>query len=235
MCIVNCELQNRKVILLVEDNVKLNDANSRAFKLSGYEVHTALTIAEARAALTRITPDVILLDVMLPDGDGFDFCEEIRRSTQAHILFLTAKTEQEDMIRGLMTGGDDYLMKPFHPEALIAKVASAMRRREMDKIPAKTLSIGNLTLDFLAVQAFVDGVSLLLTTKQFALLRLLAENENKTVTMEALYEEAWKEPMAGYHKTLRRHISELRNKLTENGCSHTVRNIYGKGYRFERA
>ena len=222
------------LILLIEDNVKLNDANSRALKLCGFDVLTALTVAKARETLSQTEPDVILLDVMLPDGDGFDFCAEIRGKTQAHILFLTAKTEHENMIKGLMTGGDDYLMKPFHPEALIAKVVSAMRRRGMDKIPAKTLSIGNLTLNFLAVQAFVDGVNLFLSKIQFTLLRLLTENENETMSSEVLYEAAWKEPMAGYDKTLRKHISEIRGKMNDNGCTHTVNNVYGKGYRFEK-
>ena len=117
----------------------------------------------------------------------------------------------------------------------MTRIASVMRRRSMDKIPVKVISIGNLTLDILAAQAFVNGVDLLLKPKEFALLRLLAQNENATMSAETLYEEVWKSSMAGDDRTLRKHMSELRNKLNEKSCSHTVTAIYGKGYCFEKA
>ena len=129
----------RGVILLVEDNVALNANNSRVLTMLGYEVFQALTLAEGRKWLQENEPDVILLDVLLPDGDGIDFCSEIRQpplSTQAHVLFLTAKTSHADRIRGLASGGDDYITKPFHPQELIARVESAMRRRDMSRLVA---------------------------------------------------------------------------------------------------
>ena len=123
-------------ILLVEDNAELNDNNARALRMLDYEVHSALTLAEARAWLGENEPDVILLDVMLPDGDGIDFCAEIRDAplrTEAHILFLTARTGHEERVRGLAEGGDDYISKPFHPGELLARVEAAMRRRVMGR------------------------------------------------------------------------------------------------------
>lgn len=127
----------RGMILLVEDNEELNVNNSRALKMLGFGVYPALTLAEARDWLQGNNPDIILLDVMLPDGDGIDFCAEIRQpplSVKAHVLFLTAKTSHADRIRGLASGGDDYITKPFHPQELVARVESAMRRRNMSRV-----------------------------------------------------------------------------------------------------
>ena len=112
-------MTNSGTILLVEDDADLNNANRRALELMRHTVHAALTLAQARAILDTTEPDVILLDVMLPDGDGFAFCREIRERTQAHILFLTAKAEHEDLLNGLAIGGDDYITKPFHVRELL--------------------------------------------------------------------------------------------------------------------
>ncbi len=133
----------RGLVLLVEDNAELNANNVRALHLLGYAVYPALTLAEARAWLGKSEPDIILLDVVLPDGDGIDFCAEIRGlpiQTEAHILFLSAKAEQADRLRGFANGGDDYIAKPFHPEELLARVEAATRRRHMNSLnsPMKT-------------------------------------------------------------------------------------------------
>ena len=133
-------------ILLVEDDESLNISNRRALDLAGYRVLTALTLNEARAHLDA-QPDVILLDIILPDGDGIDFCEEIQRRVSAHILFLTAKSEQEDRIRGLRSGGDDYIAKPYLLEEMLARVAAAVRRR---KRLAEQSACRPLTLDTVA-------------------------------------------------------------------------------------
>ena len=223
-------MASKGIILLIEDNEKLNDANSRAIKLRGYETLTAAALAEAREILSLSEPDVILLDVMLPDGDGFDFCEEIRGKTKAHILFLTAKTEHADKVRGLTAGGDDYIMKPFHPEELLARIASVMRRRAMDNQSVKTLSIGNLALDIVAAQAFVNGADLVLSQREFALLLLFAQNENETMSAETLYEKAWGTTMANDKNTLQATISKLRKKIKSSG--YDVVAFRGQGYVF---
>jgi DNA-binding response OmpR family regulator len=226
-------MTDKGIILLVEDNEDLNRANRRLLALRGYTVHVALTAAEARWRLAKMEPDIILLDVMLPDGDGFDLCDEIRETTSAHILFLTSKTEHVDLVRGLSCGGDDYIMKPFHHEELLARVEAAIRRRRMDKTPAQSIQKGALTLDIVANQAFIGSKDLLVTQKEFALLLLLAQNEGKTLDMDFLYEKVWGRPLLGDKNTLQATISKLRKKIEPAGFD-----IYasrGKGYSFEQS
>lgn len=223
-----------KTILLVEDNEELNEINRRALVLKGYSVLSAKTLGEAREYLSDYSPDVILLDVMLPDGDGIDFCKEIRDKTDAHILFLTSRVEHEDRVRGLETGGDDYITKPYHPEEMISRVAAAIRRREMSKTTPKDYAIGSLTLDIVAGMAYVNGNNLRLSTKEFALLYLLSQNEGKTLTSEYLYETVWKLFLNNDVRPLRTQISELRRKMANANCEYTINAVYGKGYCFER-
>jgi len=223
---------SKGLILVVEDNAKLSSANSRALKLRGYETLTALTLAEARERLVEQEPDVILLDVMMPDGDGFSFCKEIRGATTAHILFLTAKNEHEDIARGLSDGGDDYITKPFHPEELLLRVNVVMCRRLMDKAPAQTVTKGALTLNVTAAQALLSGRDMMLTSKEFSLLLVLTQNENKTVSAEDLYMKVWNTPMAGDKNTLQATVSHLRKKIEASGYGITV--LRGQGYVFEK-
>ena len=220
------------LVLIVEDDKLLSLGNRRALETEGYEVFTALTLAQARELLSRFDMDVILLDVKLPDGSGFDFCREICESSGAYIIFLTSVTESSGELEGLLAGGDDYLRKPYGIELLRECVKNAVRRRR--DVPVRTLIKGNLTLDIVASLAFVDGADLLLKPKEFALLRLLMQNENQTISAEYLYGQAWKAPVSGDDRTLRKHISELRKKMNDENCDYTVSAVYGKGYCFKK-
>ena len=226
-------MKHKGTVLLIEDNKGLNDANAQALKLRGYNVLTAENLGQARERLAEISPDVILLDIMLPDGNGFDFCEEIRGKTKAYILFLTALASHEDMVRGLTGGGDAYITKPFHPEEMLVKVDAALRRMDMDKASVKNLTIGNLVLDIVSGIASIDSNDLLLTKKEFSLLLVFAQNEGVILNAEYLFKQVWNLSTSVYDKTLRKHISELRHKLESGSCSHTVSPIYGKGYVFQ--
>ena len=226
-------MDSKGTVLLVEDNKGLNDANTQALQMRGYTVFCAENLAEAREQLTQTEPDVILLDVMLPDGNGFDFCEEIRNKTKAYILFLTAKTSHEDMVRGLSGGGDNYITKPFHAEEMIVKVDAAVRRMALDKAPVKSLSVGNLTLDVITGQAFVGGAEIKVTQREFSLLLVFVQNAGKTISVEDLYQAAWGAPMLCDKKALQRRVSDLKNKLMQSKCSHGITTAYGVGYCFE--
>ena len=235
------ETTDKRVVLLVEDNEKLNEINRRALESEGYEVPTAATLTVAREHLSRRAPDVILLDVVLPDGSGMDLCKEIRQDTDAHILFLTSRREHEQMLLGLLLGGDDYITKPFRMSELLHRVASAMRRRAM--IPhgmpqgmedAKTLKAGGLTLNVVAGRAFMNDADLQLQPKEFALLRMFVQNENKIMSAETLYEEAWGQSIGDDKRSLQKRISALRKKLEEANSGYTVNVEYGQGYCFEK-
>ena len=225
---------DRRTVLLVEDNKKLNEINRRALENKGYEVLTAFTLAQARERLVSCTPDVILLDVMLPDGNGFQFCREIRGATDAHIIFLTSRAEEAEQLRGLEFGGDDYITKPFKLEMLIGRVQSVMRRRGMTETPSAALAKGNLRLDALSGRAFINETDILLQPKEFAVLNFFFQNEGKTVSAEAIYESVWGQPMGDDKSAVIKRVHSLRSKLTEGNCDFEISNVYGKGYRFEK-
>ena len=223
--------QYKGTILLVEDNVELNDVNSRAFELRGYEVYAALTLEKARLHLLHIEPDVILLDVMMPDGSGFDFCHEIRSTTTAHILFLTAMTSHEDMVKGMRIGGDGYIKKPFHPEEMLVKVDAAMRRHGKEK--AHIIKKGNLRLDVMSIQAFCDGASLRLTPTEFSLLLLFVKNAGHPLSSDFIYETVWKAPIIKCKNALQTAISKLRRKIEPTGYQISVHR--DEGYAFHKS
>jgi len=217
-------------ILLIEDNIELNEINLQILEMYDYDVYTAHTLDKARKYLSWLEPDVILLDVMLPDGSGFDFCKEIRDKTMAHILFLTAKTTHEDMIQGMTIGGDAYITKPCHPEEMLVKVEAAMRRHGTNKV--QIIKKGCLTLDVMAIQAFDDGESLGLTPIEFSLLLLLVKNEGHPLSADFIYETVWKAPAINNENALQTAISKLRRKISRTGyCITAKRN---QGYIFEK-
>ena len=216
-------------ILLIEDNVDLNDANTQALESQHYEVYIALTLARGYQLLSWVEPDVILLDVMLPDGNGFDFCEEIRHMTTAHIIFLTAKSSHADMVRGLSNGGDAYITKPFDPEEMLAKVKVAIRRRQLDK--NYLITKGSLTIDVIAMKAFINNKPLNLTPTEFSLLMLFVNNEGQNLSADFIYEKVWKLPAIHYKSALHSGIYKLRRKIEDSDYEITSKHGY---YNFEK-
>ncbi len=220
---------SEKLILLVEDNEKIMQGNERMLRRRGYGVVKALTLEEARKALEVRMPDLIVLDIMLPDGSGLDFMAELRRHSQVPILLLTGLTTTEDVVRGLTAGGDDYLAKPYDFGVLLARVEALLRRAE--QIPEK-LTRDRLSLDVTAGVAMLDGADLLLTQKEFALLLLFAQNADRFISAEYLYEKVWKQPMTGDSNALRSTLKRLRAKIEGSGYCITLSK--GEGYQFER-
>lgn len=220
---------NEKLILLVEDNEKIMQGNERMLRRRGYGVVMALTLAEARKALEAQMPDLIVLDIMLPDGSGLDFMAELRQYSKMPILLLTGLTTPEDVVRGLTAGGDDYLAKPYDFGVLLARVEALLRRAE--QIPEK-LTRDRLFLDVAAGVAMLDGADLLLTQKEFALLLIFVQNESRFIGAEYLYEKLWKQPMTGDSNALRSTLKRLRAKLDGSGYCITLSK--GEGYQFER-
>ena len=219
-------------VLLIEDNKNLNEINSRALTMEGYEVKTVFTLAQARKVLQKISPEVILLDVSMPDGDGMDFCAEIRDTTDAHILFLTSRTEHEDKLKGLGMGGDDYITKPYKLDEMLARVKAAIRRRKIDTV-VNTLTKGSLTLDTIANRAYLNGEDMNLTPKEFAVLLMFIQDSEEEFTAEKLYEKIWKQPLIGDDHSVKNTIYHLRKKLKAGNCEFSIEMTRGKGYRLE--
>jgi len=226
-------MMNDKTILLVEDDRNLNDINRIALETDGYTVHAAFNLKHARELLERHTPNLIILDVKLPDGTGFDFCKEVRSNTKyaaIPILFLTSVTDDEGELEGLRSGGSDYLRKPYGIELLRMRVNNLLKLRESQAI--QDIMRGPLTLKVKTMMAYLSGRDMGLMPKEFTLLLALLENEGQVLSAEYIYETVWEAPMNDNKEALKFQIKSLRPKL--EGSGYIINSIYGKGYRFEK-
>ena len=217
------------LILLVEGNEQILRGNERMLKRRGYDVTTAMTLREARDWVRETRLDAIVLDIMLPDGSGLDFMREIRQTSNVPILLLTGLTTPEDIVRGLREGGDDYITKPYDFPVLLARIEAMLRRA--GRMP-ESLTKGSLKLDVVSGQVFCGGENLLLTQKDFALLLLFMQNEDKAITAAYLYEKVWKAPLSEDKQAIKSAISRLRKKLT--GSGYMISTQRNEGYVFER-
>ena len=226
-------MNDKRKILLVEDNEHLNKINSKALRLAGYTVLTARTLAAAREHLKTTEPDAIILDILMPDGNGVDFCRSIREHTSAPILFLTSVTGTLQALEGIRAGGDDYINKPFHIELLLARVEAFWRRdaiRQRMK-PAENLVRGPLTLSIVSNSAYVNGEDLLLTVKEFALLLLLVQNEGKVLTKDLIFQKIWEQPLNQDNQALYTVVSRLKRKLEPYSQVVHLTAVRQEGYR----
>lgn len=223
-------MSGRGIILLVEDDVQVQINNREILERNGYTVIPAMDLAEARKAVKEKTPDAVVLDITLPDGDGVDFLKELREASQIPALMLTASQTAEKAAASFDAGGDDYLRKPYDLKEFRARIDALMRRAA--RVP-ETIAKGSLTLDPVAGQALLHGEDLMLTQKDFALLLLFTQNENNSVRAEYLYEKVWKMPMNGNTQAIKSAISRLRKKLVNS--DYIILSIRGEGYIFEKA
>jgi two-component system, OmpR family, response regulator RegX3 len=225
----------RPTILLVEDERAITEPLAEALEREGFVPEVAGTAAEAMESARGSTPDLVLLDIGLPDGSGLDVCRELRRQTEVPIIMLTARGSEADRVAGLELGADDYVVKPFSAREVMARVRAVLRRASPGPSGdgAEPLTIGDLSLDPARHEARLTGEPLELSRKEFELLRVLMEDAGSVITREALIEEVWDMNWFGSTKTLDVHISGLRKKLGDDPKEpryiHTVR---GVGFRF---
>ena len=167
---------------------------------------------------TRINPDIIILDVMLPDIDGYEVCKRIRQFSHCPILFLPSKNDEVDKILGLAVGGDDYVTKPFSPKEVAFRVKAQLRRAEYRQSPAQphAITVGKLVIDPDGCRVSKDGMDMELTAKEFEILHLMAQNIGRVISRERLYESIWKEDSFGCDNTIMVHIRHLRETLEDN-------------------
>jgi DNA-binding response OmpR family regulator len=222
-------------ILFVEDELAIVEPFSRALAREGFEVVSVRTAAEALERFESDEPDLVLLDLTLPDGDGRDVCRDLRRRSAVPIIMLTARGTETDRVVGLELGADDYVVKPFSGAEVVARIRAVLRRAGAAAAdePAAPFSVGELALDPAARRARLDGEELELSRKEFDLLLELASNAGRVVTREDLMSRVWDENWFGSTKTLDVHIGWLRRKLGDDPAAprwvHTVR---GVGFRF---
>lgn len=226
----------KETILLVEDDENILRTNRRILEQEGYTVLCAGTLQKAQALLGEHTPDALVLDINLPDGSGLAFCEEIRPTTSAPVLFLTALDEKSEIIEGLVAGGNDYITKPYDIDELLARVGAQLRLAQSNRLAAeqsKTIKRGPLTLDTVAMRAYLQGEDMLLSGREFSVLLYLVKNEGKTLSAEQLYEGAWNQPMAGNNSALWKCISRLKGKLAVSDGRVILMNFRNEGYMLE--
>lgn len=223
-------------ILLVEDDPNILRTNRRILGREGFEVLCAASLHEAWALLAEAKPDALVLDIRLPDGSGLAFCEEIRPTTSAPVLFLTALDEKSEIIEGLVAGGNDYITKPYDVDEFLARVKAQLRLARMNRLAAeqsRTIRRGPLTLDTVAMRAYLDGEDMLLSGREFSVLLYLVKNEGKTLSAEQIYEGAWNQPMAGNASALWKCISRLKGKLAVCEGEISLMSFRNQGYMLE--
>ena len=221
------------LIYVVEDDVNISEIESFALKNSGYEVESFICANDFYGALQSRTPDLILLDIMLPDQDGLSIIKELRTRTvtkRIPIILVTAKTTEMDKVKGLDIGADDYLTKPFGVMELISRV-KALLRRSKGSDEEKIIAIGTIVLDMERHAVTVAGENCELTYKEYELLKLLMSNAGIVTDRESILSAVWGIDYEGESRTLDMHIKTLRQKLKEAGSMiKTVRNV---GYILE--
>jgi Response regulators consisting of a CheY-like receiver domain and a winged-helix DNA-binding domain len=197
-------------ILMIDDETDVLSINKEFFKSQDFDVKTAATLAEARLRLDD-APDIILLDVMLPDGMGWDFAEEIRDITRAPIIYLTCRDENESVVKGLTRGGDDYIVKPYDMNVLYARIISVLRRVGFDF--AGIIEVPPLKIDMLSGTADLTGKRINLAPREIQMLACLAQQAGRYVKSADIYRRVWGEPLPGYERTISVYATYLRQKL----------------------
>lgn len=225
-------------LLIVDDEPALLAMLEKLLRQEGYrDIVSAATAAEALAKARAAQPSALILDVMLPDGDGFWLLQRLRNFSDAPVLFLSARDEDEARLRGLGLGADDYITKPFLPRELTLRLAAVLRRTYgiSDAAAESLLRLGDVTVDFGSGTVIGNGEDKMLTAKEYALLQKLAENRGRIVTIDSLCLAAWSDGNSGYENTLMVHMRRLREKVeTDLSRPRYLLTVRGLGYRLVR-
>lgn len=217
-------------ILIIEDDSGLGRGISFALEQEGYETAAVKTIAEGKRLLEKEMPDAVLLDLNLPDGDGIDFCRELRERSDLPVLMLTARDMEVDEIMGLKSGADDYITKPFSLSVLKVRLEKILQRKKQTEAEGQILSSGDIRMDLQKLKVFQGGKELELSMTEFKLLQYFLENKNCVLLREQIFQRIWDEGGNFVEEnTLSVNISRLRRKIGGN-C---IRTIQGMGYLWE--
>lgn len=218
-------------ILIVDDDAHIRELVSVFLRDEGFDVYEASDGVEALKALESVKADLVVLDVMMPNMDGWELCRVLRDSYDMPLLMLTAKGETSQKIKGFQLGTDDYLVKPFEPLELVARVKALLKRYRI--ATSQTVQAGELLMDRKTYEVRVNGESLTLPLKEFELLFKLASSPGKTFSRDQLIEEIWGYDFEGNERTLDVHVNRLRERFPEERHSFKITTIRGLGYRLE--
>lgn len=226
-------------VLIIDDELDMRKLIELMLTNSGLHILSAADGQEAYAILENEQVDLILLDVMMPKEDGFQVCRNIRLTSDIPIIFLTARDANEDKVKGLTIGGDDYIIKPFTASELVARIHAVLRRagRMVYEVEQKLLTRGCIKLDEISRKVTVNGVDVPLTLKEYELLYLFMQNPANVYSREQLLERVWNMEYSGGTRTVDTHIKTLRLKLGRQSkeASDYIQTVWGIGYRFEKA
>ena len=220
-------------ILIVDDERKLVQGLVGYFRQAGFETLTAYDGRTALEIVQRERPDLILLDLMLPEIDGLEVCRRIRRTSDVPIIMLTARVEEADTLIGLELGADDYIAKPFSPREVVARARALLRRASGALVPTATLRGGAVMLDIERRSVQVAGRSVELTPTEFELLAALMRNAGRPITRTQLLDATQGDAYAGYERTIDAHIKNLRRKIEIDPANpEHILTVFGVGYKF---
>jgi two-component system phosphate regulon response regulator PhoB len=227
----------RGLVFVVEDDEDIARLISHNLQAAGFDVQSFVSGASVVAEALREMPSLFLLDVMLPGADGFEICRQIRQTpvlSATPIIFLTAKTEEADRVKGLELGGDDYVTKPFSPRELVARVRSVLRGLRQAPLTSEVLRLGDLEIDISSMTVQIKGRNVLTTVREFRLLEYLATHRGRVLTRDQLLDAVWKETPFVTPRSIDVYIRRLREKI-ELDPRHPqyLKTLRGIGYRFE--
>lgn len=226
-------------ILFIDDDKDVLDINHKYFRQKGWQVLSATSAKEGYQFIKSFNPDCIILDVMMPEINGFSACKTFRNITNVPIIFLTGRVSEDDKIQGLLLGADDYVTKPYSLRELAARIESNIKRHQA--ISALSVQSANdfilhfppLSIDINAHKAFYNNEEILLSNREFELLLFLAEHNNKPVTFEAIGQKIWGSFSDSDRRSIMVNTSRLRKKLDQyNGLENIIETVWSKGYKF---
>ena len=216
-------------ILIIDDEVNIIELTKLYLEREGFQVEWATKGQDGLTIFATTNPDLIILDIMLPDIDGFDVCRQIRTKSQVPILMLSARREDVDKIIGLELGADDYLAKPFNPHELVARVKAILRRAQAEVVPPQVIDIFGIHINILKREVVTNNKILKLRTKEFDLLTVFAQNPEVVLSRERLLNQVWGYDYYGETRTVDVHVNHLRDKL--KGSPADIETFRGTGYK----
>lgn len=221
-------------ILVADDEAKIRELVRMYLSAEGFAVAEAKDGQEALALAKQNSFDLIILDLMMPGKDGWEVCREVRRSSAVPVIMLTARGEEIDRVLGLELGADDYVVKPFSPRELVARVKAVLRRTRQSRPPEEVLEVAGLTIKPASRAVYLLGQPLALTPKEYDILYLLARSPGRVFTREQILEQVWGYDFFGEARTVDTHITRLREKMAKiPGAPQYVTTVWGVGYKFE--